>query len=94
MTVRHKEHSAAVQPVAEPLLSGPWLTPAWTMQERVHRIEGLGQKIAGYIDFMCQIARVEGVSEEAKERAVAAFYDRMVLVEKQLGKLQEDLRLR
>jgi hypothetical protein len=94
MKMRHKDSALAVDPAVQALLAGPWLTPAWTMQERVHRIEGLGQKIAGYVDFMCQIARVEGVSEEAKERAVAAFYERMLLVEKQLGRLQEDLRLR
>ena len=75
------------------VLPGPWLTPPWTMAERLHRIEAMGQKIDGYVRFMCKVVGFDGASAEAKEAAVTAFYERMVIVEKQLGRIQENLRL-
>ena len=75
------------------LTPGPWLTQPWTLAERLHRIEVMGHKIDGYVQFMCQVANFDGASAEAKENAVTAFYDRMVIVEKQLGRIQENLRL-
>jgi hypothetical protein len=63
------------------------------MEERLQRIEAMGQRISGYVRFMCQAGSLNGTSVEAKERAVRAFYERMVIVEKQLGLIQEDLRL-
>jgi hypothetical protein len=53
----------------------------------------MGQRISGYIRFICQVGSLNGTSTEAKERAVAAFYDRLVAVEGQLNRIQEDLRL-
>ena len=69
------------------------LTPPRTMEDRVQRIESLGQRIDGYIRFMCQIEGLTGTSAEAKERAVTTFYERILVVERQLGRIQEDLRL-
>jgi hypothetical protein len=69
------------------------LAPPRTMEERVQRIEALGQRIDGYIRFMCQVETLTGTSAEAKERAVTAFYDRILVVERQLSRIQEDLRL-
>ena len=80
-------------PAAREAVPGPWLTPPWTMEERLHRIEAMGQKIDGYIRYMLQITGNTGASAEAKERAVTAFYDRMVIVEKQLGRIHENLKL-
>ena len=74
-------------------LPGPWSTPPWTLEERLHRIEVMGQKIDGYIKFMCQVVSLTSASTEAKERAVTEFYERMVVVEKQLGRIHENLRL-
>jgi hypothetical protein len=64
-----------------------------TTEERLQRIEALGQRIAGHVRFMCQVGSLNGTSAELKERAVTAFYERMALAESQLGRIQEDLRL-
>ena len=71
----------------------PWVQPPLTTEERLRQIETLGQRIAGYVQFMCQVGSLDGTSDEMKERAVTAFYERMALVEGQLGRIQEDLRL-
>ena len=69
------------------------LAPPLTMEERVHRIEALGKRIDSYISFMCQIVTQAGSSAEVKERAVMAFYAQMVVVESQLAKIHDELRL-
>jgi hypothetical protein len=66
---------------------------ALTTEERLHQIEALGQRIAGYVRFMCQVGGLNGTSAEMKERAVTAFHERMALLESQLARIQEDLRL-
>jgi hypothetical protein len=73
----------AVSPPAPPL----------TLEERLHRIEGMGTRIGGYIQYMCQIAKMTGTSGEAKERAVTAFYEQMVVVDRQLARIHDELRL-
>ena len=70
-----------------------WLAPPWTLKERLERIEAMGQRIDGYVRFMCQVASLNNASAEAKERAVTAFYERMLVVEKQLGSIYDELRL-
>ena len=42
---------------------------------------------------MCHAGTLDGTSAEAKERAVTAFYERLLVVERQLGRIQDDLRL-
>ena len=78
---------------AKEVLPSCWSTPPWTLEERLHRIDVLGQKIAEYVRFMCHVAGLNGASAEVKERAVTAFYDKMVVVEKQLARIHENLRL-
>jgi hypothetical protein len=73
--------------------AGPWSTPAWTMEERLRRIEAMGRRIQGVVEFMCQIANLDGTCAASKERAVTSFYDRLVIVERQLVKIQEDIQL-
>jgi hypothetical protein len=73
--------------------AGPWTEPPWTMEERLERIRALGQRIDAYVRFMCQVGGLGGTSAEAKEHAVTAFYERLVVAEGQLGRVQEDLRL-
>ena len=63
------------------------------LEEQVHRIEAMGKRIDGYIRFMCQIAGQSGTSAEMKERAVTAFYEQMIIVERQLGHIHDELRL-
>ena len=82
---------AGILPEAMPISC--WPTPPWTLEERLLRIEAMGQRISGYIRFICQVGNLSGTSTDAKERAVAAFYDRLVAAEGQLSRIQEDLRL-
>jgi len=68
-------------------------TPAWTTAERLLRIEALGQRIASYIQFMCHVGDLKGSSGEATERAVIAFYDQMIVLERQLAAIHDDFKL-
>jgi len=67
--------------------------PALPLEEHIRQIEVLGQRIDGYVRFMCQIAGLSGTSAEAKERAVTAFHERMIVVESQLARIHDELRL-
>jgi hypothetical protein len=94
MTTKAKALSrAAAPPAGGKAQASPWPTPPWTLEERLQRIEAMRQRLNGYIRFMCQAGSLNGTSAEAKERAVTAFYERMVVVESQLGRIHEDLRL-
>ena len=84
---------AAASAVAAAVPVCLWPTPPWTTEERLKRIEAMTQRINGYVEFMRQISNLNGSSAEAKDKAVAAFYERMVALERQLGRIQEDLRL-
>jgi hypothetical protein len=55
----------------------------------LQRIEALGDRIADHVRFMCEPGTTEGNSAEAKERARAAFYERLLVVERQLGRIKE-----
>ena len=89
--------SVTSRPAAPPFAVAPWtgfsLTPPCTMEQRLQRIEAMGQRIASYIQFMGQVAGLNGTSAEAKERAVTNFYERLLVAERQLGRIQEDLQL-
>ena len=93
MTTRVTAPSGPATPLAEAMPVSTWPTPPWTLEERLQRIEAMGQRISGYIRFICQVGSLNGTSTEAKERAVAAFYDRLTAAEGQLSRIQEDLRL-
>ena len=80
-------------PSAEEVQVCSWLEPAWTLEERLQRIRTLGQRINSYIQFMCNVGSLNGSSAEAKDRAVTAFYERLLVVESQLGRIHDDLRL-
>jgi hypothetical protein len=67
--------------------------PALTAEERLQHTEALGQRIAGYFRFRCQVGGLNGTSAERKERAATAFHERMALLASQLGRIREDLRL-
>jgi len=80
-------------PPTGPWPPSPWGTAPLTTEERLKRIAALGERIAGHIQFMCQVGSLGGSSTEMKERAVTAFYERMIVVESQLGRLREELLL-
>lgn len=69
------------------------LTPAFTTEERLERLHMLGQRIDGYIQFMSKIGGLNGTSQEAKDRAVTLFYDRLLVLERSLSRIQEEVRL-
>jgi hypothetical protein len=77
-------------PRSEPATTTPISeTIPCTPEERLQRIEALGDRIAGYVRFMCELGTTVGTSAEAKERARAAFYERLLVVERQLGQIKE-----
>ncbi len=76
---------AVLRPLAE--------TPPWTTAERLQRIEALGQRINGYVQFMCQAGNPNHASDEARDKAVVAFYEQMVLLERHLGRIHDDFQL-
>jgi hypothetical protein len=76
----------------EGLLTGRWQAPR-TTAEYVQHIETLGQRITGYVQFMCKAGELGGTSAEAKEKTVAAFWERIAALERQLKRIYEELRL-
>jgi hypothetical protein len=70
-----------------------WVSPPESLEERLQRIRTMNERIRGYVEFLGAIDKLNGTSAEAKETAVAVFYERMVIMERQLGRILEDLRL-
>src|SRR5262249_49661882 len=65
--------------------------PPPTTEELLRAIEMMGQRINGYVQFMCQAGSRSGTSAEARERAIAAFHEKITAAERQLGRIEEDL---
>jgi hypothetical protein len=70
-----------------------WPTRPCTTQERLERIESLGQRIAGYVQLMCQAGNANGASADTREKAVTAFYEQIVVLEGELGRIYEEFQL-
>lgn len=70
-----------------------WPSAPASLADRVQRIETMGLRINNYIQFICKAASLTVTSVEAKDRGVTAFYERMLVVERQLRRIQEDLWL-
>lgn len=82
----------AASPVGEPAAAPGQVLPSAT-EVCLQGIKTMEQRIRGYVEFICQVGTLNGTSAEAKEKAVAAFHERMAVLERQLGRIQEDLRL-
>ena len=93
MTAKMKTSRSLPPPLAAKPPPGPWFSPPLTTEERLERIQALGQRINGYIQFMVKVGNMNGLSAEAKDNAVALCYERMVVLERQLARIQEDLQL-
>lgn len=92
--VKAKSSSRAVAPSGVGMAqTGFSTTHPLTMEERLHRIDAMHKRMDGYIQYMCGIASLTGVSTEVKERAVAVFYEQMLVVERQLGHIHDEFRL-
>jgi hypothetical protein len=71
----------------------PRQLPCLTTEDRLRQIEVLGQRINGYVQFIRDVGVLSGASGEAKARAVASFYEQLVILESRLCRIQENLRL-
>src|SRR4051794_32918390 len=71
-----------------------WPMPPATSEERLERIEALGQRIAGYVQFMCAAGTPHGASPDAKKKAVDAFYEKTVVLDPQLAHTHETSQLK
>jgi hypothetical protein len=71
----------------------PWQRPCLTTEDRLQQIELLGQRINGYVQFIREVGALGGSSDEAKDRAVANFYEQLAVLDGRLRRIQEDLRL-
>ncbi len=69
------------------------LPPMLTTEERLTRIAALAERVDSHVKYICSVKGLNGSSAEAKHQAVADFHDRLVALERQLNKIQEDLRL-
>ncbi len=67
--------------------------PPLTTEERLQRIAALGKRVAEYVAFMARVGGLNGSSAEAKTQAVAAFYERLAVLEGQLARIHEELQL-
>lgn len=61
--------------------------------ERLEQIRVLGQRVQEYVRFMSEVGSLGGTSDASKDRAVRAFHERLSALERQLGRIQEDLKL-
>ena len=94
MTTKTKTAAGLTEAPGE---AAPWparpLPPFCTLEERLRDIEALRLRINGHTQFMLQVNSLKVTSNEAKEKAITAFHERMVALERQLGLIQEELRL-
>ena len=84
---------AAAQKAGETPQASWGSRPTLTTQQRLEGIEKMLERVNGHVAFMRGVDALQGSSAEAKEAAVAAFYDRMEALERQLGRISEGLRL-
>ncbi len=68
-------------------------SPLATTAELLQGIDQMVQRISGYAQFMSLAVQLSGTSAEAKDKAVADFYDQMVILDRRLSRIQENLRL-
>ena len=91
MTAKAKGKGAPIAPVEPPadLSVGPCVT----IGDRLTRIQEIGRKVEEHIKAVAAIEALPGTSAESREKAVALFLERLVLLERALGKTMEELRL-
>jgi hypothetical protein len=68
-------------------------TPPATAEEFLLHIGLLGKRVEGHVTFMCGVERLCGTSSEAKNKALAQFYQRLVAMELELNRVREELEL-
>ena len=94
MIAKPKAASQPIAPASERARQArPWPMPPWTTEEHQQRIAWLSQRINSYVAFMCRVGNLDGTSAEAKDKAVAAFYEQLVVVERELGRIHDGFQL-
>src|SRR5262249_29589187 len=92
--MRKNSHSKAKLPSSDLESSSELLrTIPLTTEDRLAHIHALGQRVTGYVKFMCTVGRMEGSSAESNDRAVAVFYDRLYALEQELSRIHDSLLL-
>jgi hypothetical protein len=92
MATKTKSRPPSTFPDLEPINELLRTIPT-TTEERLTHIRALGQRVRGYVRFMCAVNRLSGSSAEVKEKAVTVFYERLAFAEQELGRIQEKLQL-
>ncbi len=69
------------------------LTQPNSMDDYLLRIRALGDRIRGYVQFMASVENMNGSCLEAKRRSMSLFYERLVLMDRELNRIQEELQL-
>lgn len=73
--------------------AGPRNSPPETTDDFLRCIEAMNLRINGYVQYMAQVGALTGTSSEVRDKAVAAFYERMNVLERQLARIRDDLQL-
>lgn len=68
-------------------------SPPVTMEDRLAHVRALGKKIDGYIQSICAAGGPSGSSEEVREKAVRAFYERLHFLEQELRQIHDAFQL-
>jgi hypothetical protein len=76
-------------PPANGLASHQPVTP----DERRTDIERIAERIAGVVRSMCEMREMSSTSDEARDKGLAAFHERIAIAEKQLAHIHDRLRL-
>src|SRR5262249_6375830 len=63
------------------------------LPERMTQIEALGKRIAEHVRAAASVATPPGPSAETRQRAVAAFHERLFFLDRALEKVLDDVRL-
>jgi hypothetical protein len=87
-----KSRPAPTFPELEPITELLRTKPV-TMEDRLAHIRALGHRLDSHIRFMCAVAKLNGSSPAAKDQAVTLFYERLLLMEQELGRIKEELQL-
>jgi len=88
----HKVRGRALTIHGEPAPACSLLTPL-TLEDRLVQVRALGERINGYIQFMCAVGELNGTSMETKQKTVAAFHERLAALEQQLSRIHQHLLL-
>jgi len=84
---------AKATPLLEPLPQQAPLAPCVTTADRLTQIQLLSRRVVEHVRAVTAVAEVQGTSAEARDRAVVMFHERLLLLERTLEKVLEDLRL-